>query len=89
MGQGQKVWGLSTQRWLRPHPLRVVALLETPWARYFRIFYPTVDRRSNRLIVISCLDNLLKGAAGHATPNMNVMSGLPDEEGLKRPALYP
>ena len=35
-----------------------------------------------RLIVVSCLDNLLKGAAGQALQNMNVMLGLPEEEGL-------
>ena len=35
-----------------------------------------------RLIVISCLDNLLKGAAGQAVQNLNVMSGWQDTEGL-------
>ncbi len=35
-----------------------------------------------RLIIISCLDNLLKGAAGQAVQNMNLMLGWPEEEGL-------
>jgi N-acetyl-gamma-glutamyl-phosphate reductase len=35
-----------------------------------------------RCIVISCLDNLLKGAAGQAVQNLNVMSGWPETEGL-------
>jgi len=35
-----------------------------------------------RLIVVSCLDNLLKGAAGQAVQNMNVMCGWKEEEGL-------
>jgi N-acetyl-gamma-glutamyl-phosphate reductase len=35
-----------------------------------------------RAIVISCLDNLLKGAAGQAVQNLNVMSGWPQTEGL-------
>jgi N-acetyl-gamma-glutamyl-phosphate reductase len=35
-----------------------------------------------RLIVVSCLDNLLKGAAGQAVQNMNLMSGWKEEEGL-------
>jgi N-acetyl-gamma-glutamyl-phosphate reductase len=35
-----------------------------------------------RAIVISCLDNLLKGAAGQAVQNLNVMCGWPETEGL-------
>jgi N-acetyl-gamma-glutamyl-phosphate reductase len=35
-----------------------------------------------RLIIVSCLDNLLKGAAGQAVQNMNVMCGFKEEEGL-------
>ncbi|HEX2917247.1 MAG TPA: Asd/ArgC dimerization domain-containing protein, partial [Edaphobacter sp.] len=35
-----------------------------------------------RLIVVSCLDNLLKGAAGQAIQNMNLMCGWKEEEGL-------
>jgi N-acetyl-gamma-glutamyl-phosphate reductase len=48
-----------------------------------------VDLRTNRLIVISCLDNLVKGAAGQAIQNMNIMFGLPETEGLEQLALYP
>lgn len=39
------------------------------------------DRR--RLVVISCIDNLLKGAAGQAVQNMNLMYGWGEEEGLQ------
>jgi N-acetyl-gamma-glutamyl-phosphate reductase len=39
------------------------------------------DRR--RLVMVSCLDNLLKGAAGQAVQNMNLMYGWNEEEGLK------
>ncbi len=35
-----------------------------------------------RCIVISCLDNLLKGAAGQAVENMNLMCGWDEAEGL-------
>ena len=35
-----------------------------------------------RLVVVSCLDNLLKGASGQAIQNMNLMCGWPEEEGL-------
>ena len=36
-----------------------------------------------RLVLISCIDNLLKGAAGQAVQNMNLMFGWPEEEGLQ------
>jgi len=35
-----------------------------------------------RLIMVSCLDNLLKGAAGQAVQNLNLMCGWNEEEGL-------
>lgn len=38
--------------------------------------------RTQQIILISAIDNLLKGAAGQAIQNMNIMSGLPDETGL-------
>ena len=51
--------------------------------------YPTVDRRTQRLVVISCIDNLVKGAAGQAVQNMNLMFGLPEAMGLEQLALSP
>jgi N-acetyl-gamma-glutamyl-phosphate reductase len=41
-----------------------------------------VEERTNQLISISVLDNLLKGAAGQAVQNMNIMFGCPDDRGL-------
>jgi N-acetyl-gamma-glutamyl-phosphate reductase len=53
------------------------------------LIYPMVDLRTNRLVVLSCLDNLVKGAAGQAIQNMNLMLGLPESTGLEAIALYP
>lgn len=53
------------------------------------IIYPTIDLRTNRLIVISCLDNLIKGGAGQAVQNMNLMFDLPQSTGLETAAIYP
>ena len=53
------------------------------------LIYPTIDRRTSRLIVISCMDNLVKGAAGQAIQNMNLMLGLPEEAGLEALSIYP
>ena len=42
-----------------------------------------LDKRTGRLIVLSAIDNLIKGAAGQAVQNMNIMMGWPEETGLK------
>jgi len=47
------------------------------------------DRRTARLVVVTALDNLVKGAAGQAVENMNVMYGWPEDEGLRGLALVP
>jgi N-acetyl-gamma-glutamyl-phosphate reductase len=43
----------------------------------------TVAPDGKRLVIVSCLDNLVKGAAGQAVQNMNVMFGWNEEEGLR------
>ena len=43
----------------------------------------TIERRTNQLILISVIDNLVKGAAGQAIQNMNIMFGLPEDKGLR------
>jgi N-acetyl-gamma-glutamyl-phosphate reductase len=43
----------------------------------------TLAKDGRRLIVVSCLDNLLKGAAGQAVQNMNLMYGFDESEGLQ------
>ncbi len=48
-----------------------------------------VDERTNRLRVISHIDNLVKGQAGNAMQNMNLLFGLEENCGLDRPAQYP
>ena len=47
------------------------------------------DRAPGRAIVISAIDNLVKGASGQAVQNMNVMFGLKEDEGLRQEALFP
>ena len=53
------------------------------------IVFPNLDLRTNRLVAIGCLDNLVKGAAGQAIENMNVMFGFPETMSLEALALYP
>ncbi len=45
--------------------------------------------RLARLRVVSYLDNLMKGQAGSALQNMNLLFGLPETMGLDRPGFYP
>ena len=47
------------------------------------------DARTGRVIVMSALDNLVKGAAGQAVQNMNVMFGLDETMGLRQLPVYP
>jgi len=47
-----------------------------------------LDVRNNRLILISAIDNLVKGAAGQAVQNMNLMMGFDETDGLLH-APYP
>jgi N-acetyl-gamma-glutamyl-phosphate/LysW-gamma-L-alpha-aminoadipyl-6-phosphate reductase len=44
---------------------------------------------SKRVVVMSALDNLMKGAAGNAVQCMNLMMGLPESMGLEFPGLHP
>ena len=42
-----------------------------------------VERYADQLLMVSCIDNLLKGAVGQAVENMNIMFGLPEDTGLR------
>ena len=48
-----------------------------------------IDERTGRIIAMGALDNLVKGAAGQAVQNMNIMFGLPEEEGLLMAPVFP
>ena len=49
----------------------------------------STDARTERLRVVSYIDNLVKGQAGSALQNMNLLFGLPENAGLDRVAMYP
>lgn len=51
--------------------------------------YPTIDARTGRLIVMSCTDNLVKGAVGQAIQNANCMLGFPESLGLAGAGVNP
>jgi N-acetyl-gamma-glutamyl-phosphate reductase len=53
------------------------------------VIHPTFDKRTGRLVIVSCIDNLVKGAAGQAVQNANLMLGLPEETGLPMRGNWP
>jgi N-acetyl-gamma-glutamyl-phosphate reductase len=71
------------KRWVRVFPTPILPEIQfSAHTNYCDLgFCLAEDRR--RLIVVSCLDNLLKGAAGQAVQNMNLMYGWDDGEGLQ------
>ena len=48
-----------------------------------------IEPRTNRIIAMGALDNLVKGAAGQAVQNMNLLFGLPENEGLQLAPMFP
>lgn len=49
----------------------------------------TYDERTKRIIIVSVIDNLVKGAAGQAIQNFNIMNGLNQQTGLDQTPVYP
>ena len=48
-----------------------------------------IDPRTNRIIMMGALDNLVKGAAGQAVQNMNLLFGFDEDEGLRQVPMFP
>lgn len=48
-----------------------------------------IDKRTNRIVVVGAIDNMVKGAAGQAIQNMNIMFGLDEKLGLKDIPIFP
>ncbi len=66
-------------------------LPETKWvegSNYVDINFK-IDERTNRIIMIGAIDNLIKGAAGQAVQNMNILFGLNENTGLQHIPMYP
>ena len=64
---------------------------ETKWvegSNYVDIGF-TIDERTGRIIMMGALDNLVKGAAGQAVQNMNLLFGLPEDRGLEFVPCFP
>jgi N-acetyl-gamma-glutamyl-phosphate reductase len=53
------------------------------------LVHAVVDEENRRLVAVAVIDNLVKGAAGQAVQNFNVMCGLPETQGLEAMPLWP
>ena len=64
---------------------------ETKWVEgsNFTDISFVIDPRTGRVVVMAALDNLVKGAAGQAVQNMNILFGLPEDAGLQQAPLFP
>ncbi len=64
---------------------------ETKWvegSNYVDVNFK-IDPRTHRLIMMGAMDNLVKGAAGQAVQNMNLLFGFPENEGLLQAPMFP
>jgi N-acetyl-gamma-glutamyl-phosphate reductase len=59
------------------------------WGSNLCLIFPTIDIATGRLVIISAIDNLVKGAAGQAVQNMNLMLDLPETTGLTATPVFP
>jgi N-acetyl-gamma-glutamyl-phosphate reductase len=86
--------GLLAKAYGKEPFVHVLPLGELPHTRHVRGSNMTFigiakDRIPGRFIIVSVLDNLVKGAAGQAVQNMNIMMGWPETTGVDQVALFP
>ncbi len=64
---------------------------ETKWVEGSNFYdvNAVADERTNKAVIMGALDNLVKGAAGQAVQNMNILFGLDESEGLKLVPSFP
>ena len=64
---------------------------ETRWVKgsNFMDINFVIDERTNRIVMMGALDNVVKGAAGQAVQNMNLLFDLPENEGLQLVPMFP
>lgn len=93
-GKAQDLHRILTQAYAGEHFITVLPFGQTPHTRHIRGSNHVqigvgADRREGRAIIVSALDNLVKGASGQAVQNLNVMQGWPETTGIDQIALFP
>jgi N-acetyl-gamma-glutamyl-phosphate reductase len=90
----QDLHAILLKSYIKEPFVHILPFGETPQTRHVRGSNMTFigvanDRVAGRAIIISALDNLVKGASGQAIQNMNLMMGWPETMGLEQVALFP
>ncbi len=90
----EKVRAVLAERYAGEPFVRVVDEGVAPATRHVRgsnhcLIGVFADRVPGRVIVLSVIDNLVKGASGQAVQNMNLVCGLPEKTGLEQQPLFP
>ncbi|MGI6318868.1 MAG: N-acetyl-gamma-glutamyl-phosphate reductase [Firmicutes bacterium] len=79
----------ANEKFVRVLPATILPETRNVYAGNYCDLSLKLDTRNNRLIIISAIDNLVKGAAGQAVQNMNLMLGFKEEQGLEMVPLRP
>ena len=71
--------------------LKVGTYPSTKWVKHTNkaVLSVQVDKRTGRLVILSVIDNLMKGQAGQALQNLNIMAGISEDSGLPMDTFYP
>ncbi|MCL4132676.1 UNVERIFIED_CONTAM: hypothetical protein GTU68_062879 [Idotea baltica] len=93
-GDATKIWETLSTRFAEEPFCDVLPMGELPHTRHVRgsnyIRMGVVeDRRKGKAVIVSALDNLVKGASGQAIQNANIMHGLPETTALMQAPLFP
>lgn len=93
-GEAEAIYASLSARFAGEPFVHVLPYGKAPATRHVRgsnhcLIGVAADRQPGRTIVVSVLDNLVKGASGQAIQNMNLMLGLPETTGLEQLPLFP
>jgi N-acetyl-gamma-glutamyl-phosphate reductase len=90
----QDLHAILSETYAKEPFVHILPFGETPHSRHVRGSNMTMigvvaDRIEGRAVIVSTLDNLVKGASGQAVQNMNLMLGFPETTGIDQVALFP
>ncbi len=93
-GEAEAIHKVLADRYADEYFVGVLPFGQVPATRHVRgsnhqLIGVVADRRAGRTIIVSVLDNLVKGAAGQGVQNLNLMLGLAETAGLEQAPLFP
>jgi N-acetyl-gamma-glutamyl-phosphate reductase len=79
----------AEEKFVRIYPMGIYPNISSVCGSNYCDIGLAVDLRTKKVIIITAIDNLIKGAAGQAVQNMNIICGFKDDTGLQSAPLYP